>query len=96
MKNAYETAKGGGKHAGFYRNNLDLPRSMLERGIRSMEQRMAEHQAWIANPYTKLPIDTDIRQVLALVTKKWPGDIARIKEEMCILQGILQDKGETP
>jgi hypothetical protein len=94
VKSAYEIAKNGGKHEGFYRNNRDLPAAMLERGIGSMEKRLADHRAWIADPYIKLPYDADPRQVAALVSKKWPGDIARIEEEMGILQGILQEKGE--
>ena len=68
---------------------------MLERGIRSMKKRLAEHRGWIADPYSKLPVDADIRQVAELISKKWPGDIARIEEQMGILRGILQDKGVT-
>lgn len=95
VRSAYEMAKEGGKHEGFYRNYRDLPASMIERGIRSMEKRLAEHSAWINDPYIKLPRDADQREVKALTTRKWPRDMARIEEEMAVLRGILQDRRQS-
>ena len=89
---AYKIAKSGGRHAGFYLNNRQLTPGMLKRGIRSMQDTIAQHRAWIADPYLKLPRDTDSRRVAALVNRKWPSDIARIEEELSILQGILLEK----
>ena len=65
---------------------------MIERGIKTMEKRIEEHQSWIDNPFIKLPPDIDERAVNALVNKKWPSDIARIQAELEVLQGILEDR----
>ncbi len=59
-----------------------------------MEKTIELHEAWIANPYLKVSRTADKRQIDALVTRKWPGDIARIREEMAILKGILSARGE--
>lgn len=89
---AYDIAKSGGRHAGFYRNNKNLTPGMLERGIRAMQKTIEDHKSWIADPYLKIPQGTDPRRIDALVNKKWPSDIARIEEELSILQGILAEK----
>jgi hypothetical protein len=65
---------------------------MVERGIRTMEKRLEEHRAWIADPSLKLPPDTDPREIAALVSKKWPADIARIEDEISVLRGLLEER----
>ena len=50
----------------------------IERGILSIEEQIAEHESKIANPESHIPERNtlDPRQRNALVTSKWPGDIA--------------------
>jgi len=92
-KSAYEVAKAGGKHGGFYANNLNLSTAMLLRGIRSMRKRIEEHQAWMEDPYLKVPATLDQRHVEHLISIKWPEDIVRIEAEIAILQGIFDERG---
>jgi hypothetical protein len=81
----------GGKHAGFLRNYLGRSTPEIERGISSIEKQIAEHQAKIRNPAAYIDdwANLDPRQQQALLTSKWPGDIARQQEQLDILRGIL-------
>lgn len=47
---AYETAKAGGKHWGTLKNSRLLPDNLIEKSIRSLDKRINEHQAKIADP----------------------------------------------
>ena len=93
---AYEAAKSGGRHAGWMRDMATKPSNELRRGIRNLEKQIAEHQDKIANPEKHIPDfrSLDPRQQQALLTKKWPGDIARQQEHKQILEGILRERGE--
>ena len=90
-KSAYDVAQSGGRHAGFLKNYLGKATAEIQRGISSLERQVAEHEAKIAEPekaienWSKL----DPRQQAALVNKKWPSDIARQKELIEVLKGIL-------
>lgn len=88
---AYDVALAGGRHAGFLRNYAGKPTPQIERGIASIERQIAEHQAKIQNPSTYVDdwAALDHRQQQALLTSKWPGDIARQQEQLDILRGIL-------
>jgi hypothetical protein len=92
VSNAYEIAKAGGKHAGLVNNYIDLPIPMIERGIRSLERQIANHQGWIKNPMSKLPPGLDQRRVEHLINKKWPEDIARLETERDVLRGLLEER----
>ncbi len=85
---AYEEALAGGKHAGFLRNYQGRAPGELDRGMRSLERQIAEHEAKIADPARHLPAfeRLDPRQQQALRTKKWPGDIQRQQEQLEILR----------
>ncbi|MFZ2898999.1 MAG: hypothetical protein WA004_10275 [Saprospiraceae bacterium] len=98
-QSAYETAKNGGKHEGFYKNYKDKPPEEIKKGIKSMEKNIEEHQNLMRDPdkymkqYGKGDWKSlDPRQQEALLTKKWPGDIQRAKEQKEILEGILNTK----
>jgi hypothetical protein len=88
---AYDEALAGGRHAGFLRNYADKPTAQIERGIVSLEKQIAEHEAKIRNPAAYIDdwASLDPRQQQALLTSKWPGDIARQQEQLDILRGIL-------
>ena len=90
--NAYETARAGGKHGGWYRIYREHGERQLERSIRSFEALIREHQANIANPFLKLPRDTEPKRVRDLVENGWPEDIQRHGEFIEILQGIMRER----
>ncbi len=66
-------------------------RDQIEGGIVSLQRQIAAHEAKIADPASAIPewSSLDPRQQQALVTSKWPGDIARQQEQIDILRGIL-------
>jgi len=89
---AYDIAKEGGKHSGFFKQYVGKSNTEIHKGIQSIEKQIAEHQAKIANPEKYIPNfgQLDPRQQEALVNKKWPGDIQRLMEQKQILEGILK------
>ena len=92
MSNAYETAKAGGPHHGLWKNYRDRSIAMLERAVKSLEQRIAEHEAKIAHPYRCLQPDVPARQVDHLVNAKWPEEIAIFKTQIEVLNGMIEEK----
>ncbi|HEX7312677.1 MAG TPA: PAAR-like protein [Pyrinomonadaceae bacterium] len=93
-REAYEEAKNGGRHGGHYRNYVNRSDDEIRDSIRSYEERIAEHHAAIKDPRTQYPDfdNFDPRRQRHLVTKKWPGDIARLHEQKAIMQGILKER----
>lgn len=94
MTNPFEIAKAGGKHYGFYNQYVNKSNMEIQRAIRSLDKRIAEHESWIQNPELHLPnfSSLDSRQQRALVEDKWMRDIARQQEQKMILESILQEK----
>ena len=90
--NAYKIAKNGGRHAGLLNNYKTKPEAMIQRAIRSMEKQIEWHESLIKNPYLKLEPNEDARIILALVNKKWPEDIRRLKAEADVLRGLLEER----
>jgi hypothetical protein len=90
--NAYETARAGGKHGGWYRIYREHGERQLERSIRSFEALIREHQAYIANPFLKFPRGADPKRVRDMVENGWPEDIQRHTEFIEILRGILRER----
>jgi hypothetical protein len=50
MNDAYNVAKRGGKHSGFYNEYVKKPDSQIQKGIESINKRISEHQDKIRNP----------------------------------------------
>ncbi|MGB5064272.1 MAG: hypothetical protein WBQ37_10965 [Candidatus Competibacter sp.] len=90
--NAYEAAKAGGLHEGLWKNYRNRPTAMLERAIKSLEQRIAEHEAKIARPQDFLRSNIPEIQIRHLVTIKWPEEIETFKTQIQILKGINEEK----
>jgi hypothetical protein len=90
--NAFETAKAGGRHAGFLANYSGKTAEQLQKGIESLQKQIAEHADKIANPGKYIPNfgQLDSRQQAALLGSKWPSDIARQQEQVQILEGLLK------
>jgi hypothetical protein len=90
--NAFDVAKNGGKHSGFYNQYVGKSKEEIQKGIQSLEKQIAEHQDKIRNPEATIPNfkSLDPRQQEALINKKWPSDIQRQTEQKEILEGILR------
>jgi peptidoglycan hydrolase CwlO-like protein len=95
VSNAYEIAKAGGKHAPWYKQQLDLGYRQLQKGIQSIEKQIADHESWIADPQKKVK-DWTVRdpRYQAGLLKKWQQDIARQKEQVEILKGVFKEKND--
>jgi hypothetical protein len=95
VSNAYEVAKAGGKHSPWYKQQLDLGYRQLQKGIQSIEKQIADHESWIADPRKKVQ-DWTVRdpRYQAGLLKKWQQDIARQKEQVEILKGVLKEKND--
>ena len=74
-----------------------LPTVKLLKSIRSLEKQVAQHQQWIENPGLKLPEDMPDEERDYYVTTKWPNDIARQRQHIEIIKGVLYERntGET-
>lgn len=95
MSNAYEVAKAGGKHYPWYKQQLDLGQRQLKKGIRSIEKQIEDHEGWLRDPQSKVK-DWETRSLLYQkgLLRKWQQDISRQKEQVSILKGVLQEKGD--
>ena len=95
QRNAYETAKAGGRHGAFYRLYMQRRAEEIRRGIRSLDQRIQEHREKMRDPVHNVagyaPLDP--RQQRALLESKWPADIQRLQEQRDILEGIVRERG---
>ncbi len=74
---AYQVAKEGGKHSNFYTQYITKSSEEIQRGIRSIEKQIAEHEDKIANPqkYIEDFSKLDPRQQEAPINRNWPSDI---------------------
>ncbi|KIE04722.1 hypothetical protein NF27_GC00010 [Candidatus Jidaibacter acanthamoeba] len=89
-----EAMREGGKHQIWAKQYVDKPDIELERGIRSIDKQIKNHQDKIANP-TKTENWNNLRpeHQQDLISKKWPSDIKRQEEQKLILEGILKNRG---
>ncbi len=94
IDNAYDIAKNGGKHSGFYKQYINKTFDQIQKGIKSLEKQIDEHLEKITNPEKHIPNfkKLDPRQQEALINKKWTSDIQRQMEQKHILEGILKNK----
>lgn len=54
MGSAYEIAKTGGKHSGWYKSYREQGERQLLKGIRKLEKQIFSHENWIANLLSKI------------------------------------------
>jgi hypothetical protein len=93
MGSAYDRARAGGRHGGWLKRYSELPSNLVAKGLRSLEKQVGMHNAWIANPSSKLGTGATAEEIERLVSKKWPSDIRRIEEQIDILNGLLRERG---
>lgn len=95
MVTAYEIAKTGGKHHGWYLRQVELGDAELSKAIRSFENQIARHESWIADPTIKIADFNafDPRRKLALIAG-WKQDAGRHRDCIEILGGILKERAK--
>ncbi len=92
VSNAYEVAKAGGPHRGWMEKQRTLPTVKLLKSIRSLEKQIAQHQQWIEDPRLKVPAEMPAEEMNYYVTTKWPNDIARQRQQIDIIRGVLHER----
>jgi hypothetical protein len=90
-----EARKPGGKHHGFYERNRNESSFFLRRGIKSLRRRIAEHEEKLRDP-ASVPgfLDADPRRQKAAIERDWPDELANYRDQLAILQGILERRNE--
>ena len=92
VANAYEIAKSGGTHSGIITRYAGEPDRFVERALRSVERRIAEHCEKISEPRRFVKRDATDLQVSYLVNDYWPKEIRNFEAEAEVLRGILQER----
>lgn len=90
---AYDVAKAGGRHSGYLKERLGYTDTQLSRAYKSARNAIANHEQWIAAPYTKLPTNYPVLKVRHLQGRKWPADIRRIGQQLEIIEQIMKGRG---
>lgn len=82
-----------GPHHGWMKKQLDLGERQLKRSRKSLNDRIEEHMAWIADPTSKVADwSTQSLEYQAGLLKKWNKDIDRQREQLAITEAILKEK----
>ena len=90
---AYEIAQtAGNPHHRWMLQQRKLPTVKLLKSIRTLQKQIEQHEAWIADPWSKCASDHDPEKVLYYQTHKWPSDIARQREQINIIEGVLRER----
>ena len=78
----------------MYKQYLKVPDKSIEKGIRSIEKQILEHQDKIKNPKKYIENWDKLHpgQRKALLAKRWPNDIRRQQEQKRILKGVLEER----
>lgn len=89
-----EAQKPGGKHHGFYLQYRNASRFFIHRAIRSLNQRIRDHEEKIRYPerYIANFNELEPKRRAALVNQVWRNEIAKFQEQVTILEAILDLK----
>jgi hypothetical protein len=60
--------------------------------IRSLLKQIAQHEAWIGNPYLKFEANEQPEIIRYHQQVKWRNDIARQREQINILEGVIHER----
>jgi hypothetical protein len=91
---AYEIAKAGGRHEGFYNEYRGRRAPELEKAIRSLRTQIDAHLDKIADPDRHIDVGVPAIQRRNLVTSYWPREIVDFQSHIAILEGILKERGK--
>lgn len=92
-KTPYQIATEPGKpHHGWLLAQRELPTVKLRKAIRSLLKQIAQHEAWISNPYLKFAANEQPEIIRYHQQVKWRNDIARQREQVNILEGVIHER----
>lgn len=97
--NAYEAAKAGGRHAGYYDQARRYADESLRSALQSYELQVANHIAKIAEPSSQqleTPWEEMSPHEQRRVLDKWCGDLIRNRELADIVLGLMRERGIHP
>jgi hypothetical protein len=91
-----EESKPKEKHEGWRRQYEKKSDEEIEKGIKSLDKQIEEHQDKIRNPEEHYPDfrKQDPRAQKDQIENKWPKDIQRQREQKEILEQILRNRGK--
>jgi hypothetical protein len=91
---AFEIAQtDGSPHHRWMLQQRKLPTVNLLKSVRTFQKQIAQHEGWIADPWSKCEPGHDPEKVRYYQTMKWPSDIARQREQINIIEGVLHERG---
>jgi hypothetical protein len=93
MNDAYDIAKNGGKHSGFYNLWADKDEKSILKSMESLQSQIDTHLDKIASPdkYFTEPVSEQRRD--GLVNRYWPKEISTFQAQLDILKAIIKEKG---
>jgi hypothetical protein len=90
---AYDIAQTeGNPHHRWMLQQRKLPTIKLLKSIRTLQKQIALHASWIADPWSKCDPGHDPAKVEYYRMQKWPSDIARQREQINIIEGVLRER----
>jgi len=88
-----EASRPDGRHHGLLVQARFYGQNQLRAGIASFTRTIDVHLGWITDPSTKEGVsELSPTAVQYLVSKKWPADVARLREQREIFEVVLQEK----
>ena len=89
----FDIAAGGGRHAGFLREYAGKPIGQLSRGVQSLSSHVEAHQAYLANPASKVANFADLRpEHQQRLLTSWQSEITTAKEQIQILTHLIKSE----
>lgn len=92
MATPYEIAKAGGKHSGLIKRYEGEPDRQIEKALRSLDRRIAEHLDKIRSPMDHVAEGISDQQVSYLVNSYWPKEVDGYRRESEVLRGLLKER----
>lgn len=91
-----EAQKPGGRHHGFYLQYHNASRFFIHRAIRSLSQRIRDHEDKIKYPekYIANFAELEPERKDALINRIWQNEIQKFQEQITILEAILEQRND--
>lgn len=91
-ENAYDIAKNGGRHAGFFKNYVNRSADEIKKAVSSLEKQIESHTSKLGNP-SKYVEDWASRsnEYKNGLKRKWQTEITGQREQKTVLEGILKN-----
>ncbi len=92
-RGAYEIAKGGGRHSGYYRSYAGRSTREIRLALQSHEANVAQHAEKLANPARHVSNWSELSRVEQEGIKAvWQRHLTRNREQAEIMRGLLGER----